>query len=190
MMRSQYTILAYWSWLLLGLVWLPGYFMSKNTSNVPRRALQIPATLLLIAGFTLLLNPGFQVPDMPVTPNNALFGIVGVMLDLPGVALAVWARLALGRNWSGIVVTMKQGHELVQTGPYAVVRHPIYTGLLLAVIGTAATEGTFAAYVGVAAIFIAFLIRVAIEEQLMSEQFGEAYQAYRGRTWKLVPLVW
>ncbi len=190
MMRSHYTILAYWSWFLLGLVWLPGYFMSKHTSDVPRRGLQIPATLLLIVGFTLLLNPGFHVLDMPVTPNVAPFGIIGVMLDLPGVAFAIWARLALGRNWSGIVVTMKQGHELVQTGPYAIVRHPIYMGLLLAAIGTALTKGTLAAYVGLAAIFIAFLIRVTIEEALMSEQFGETYDAYRGRTWKLVPLVW
>jgi len=190
MMRSHYTILAYWSWFLLGLVWLPGYFMSKNTSNVPRRGLQIPATLLLIAGFALLLNPGFHALGTPVTPDDTRLGIIGVMLDLPGVALAIWARLALGGNWSGIVVTMKQGHELVQTGPYAIVRHPIYTGLSLAVIGTALTKGTLAAYIGLAAIFIAFLIRVAVEEQLMSGQFGEAYEAYRRQTWKLVPLVW
>ncbi|SHJ47260.1 protein-S-isoprenylcysteine O-methyltransferase [Bradyrhizobium lablabi] len=189
-MKSPYAIIAYCSWLVLGLVWLPGYFMSKNTANVPSLAMQIPASALLAIGFVFLLSPWPRSLNVAVTPQDAFFGIIGVALDLAGVGFAIWARLALGANWSGLVVTMKQAHELVQTGPYALVRHPIYTGILLAMIGTALTRGTLASYIGVAAGFVAIMIRVGIEEQLMGNRFGEAHQTYRRRTWKLIPFVW
>jgi protein-S-isoprenylcysteine O-methyltransferase Ste14 len=189
-MKSQFVIIAYLSWVVLALVWLPGYFMSKSTANVPRLAMQIPATALLALGFVFLLNPWTRFPNVPVTPHDTLFGIIGVALVLAGVGFAVWARLTLGANWSGLVVTMKQGHELIQNGPYAIVRHPIYTGILLAMIGTALTRGILAGYIGVTAGLVAIMIRIKIEEQLMSERFGDAYQVYRRRARKLVPFVW
>jgi protein-S-isoprenylcysteine O-methyltransferase Ste14 len=189
-MKSQFTIIAYWSWLVLGLVWLPGFFMSKSTSAVPNLARQIPASALLVVGFVFLLNPGMRFLNSPITPNDAPFGIVGLALDLAGVGFAIWARLTLGANWSGIVVTAKQGHELIQTGPYAIVRHPIYAGILLAMIGTALTEGRLASYMGLIAGFVAIMIRLAIEEQLMGQHFPTTYEAYRRSTRKLVPFIW
>jgi protein-S-isoprenylcysteine O-methyltransferase Ste14 len=189
-MKSEFLIIAYLSWVVLGLVWLPGYFMSKSTANVPSLAMQIPATALLAIGFVFLLNPRTRFLNAPVMPDDALIGIIGAVLALAGVGFAIWARLALGANWSGLVVTTKEGHELVQTGPYAIVRHPIYTGILLAMIGTALTRGILAAYIGVAAGLVAIMIRINIEEQLMSKRFGDAYQAYRRRARKLVPFVW
>jgi protein-S-isoprenylcysteine O-methyltransferase Ste14 len=189
-MKSQFVIIAYLSWVVLGLVWLPGYFMSKSTANVPRLAMQIPATALLAVSFVFLFSPWRGSLTMPVTPRDTPLGIIAVALVLAGVGFAVWARLTLGANWSGLVVTMKQGHELIQNGPYAIVRHPIYTGILLAMIGTALTRGILAGYIGVAAGLVAIMIRIKIEEQLMSERFGDAYQIYRRRARKLVPFVW
>jgi protein-S-isoprenylcysteine O-methyltransferase Ste14 len=189
-MKSPFAVVAYWSWLVLALVWLPGYFMSKSTSTVPKPALQVPAILLFVIGFALLLDPRMRFLNFPITPHNALFGTIGLALDLAGIGFAIWARLALGANWSGLVVTAKEGHELVQTGPYAIVRHPIYAGILLAMIGTALTQGRLASYIGLVAGFVAIMIRVGIEEQLMSRQFPSAYEAYRQRTRKLIPLVW
>jgi protein-S-isoprenylcysteine O-methyltransferase Ste14 len=189
-MKSQFVIIAYLSWVVLGLVWLPGYFTSKSTANVPSLAMQIPATALLAIGFVFLLNPQTRFLNAPVMPHDTLIGIIGVALALAGVGFAIWARLALGANWSGLVVTSKEGHELVQSGPYAIVRHPIYTGILLAMIGTALTRGILAGYIGVAAGLVAIMIRINIEEQLMSERFGDAYQAYRRRARKLVPFLW
>ena len=78
----------------------------------------------------------------------------------------------------------------MQTGPYAIVRHPIYTGLLMAVIGTAFTLGTLAAWLGVAAALVGVLIRGEIEDRLMATEFGETHAAYRRRTKALVPFVW
>jgi hypothetical protein len=189
-MKSQFVIIAYLSWVVLGLVWLPGYFMSKSTANVPSLAMQIPATALLAVGFALLFGPWRGSLYIPVTPRDTPLGIIGVALVLTGVGFAIWARLTLGANWSGLVVTMKQGHELIQSGPYAIVRHPIYTGILLAMIGTALTRGIVTGYIGIAAGFVAIMIRVGIEEQLMIDRFGEAYRTYRRRTWKLIPFVW
>ena len=94
----------------------------------------------------------------------------------------------IGRNWSG-TVTFKEGHELVTTGPYALVRHPIYTGLLLAFIGSAVGRGEWR---GVLAVFIAFLAlwrKLRLEERWMREQFGDAYDAYARRVAALVPYL-
>jgi protein-S-isoprenylcysteine O-methyltransferase Ste14 len=189
-MKTPFTIVAYWSWIAIGLVWLPGYFTSKRASGAPHLALQIANSALLVIGFALLLNPGSRALSLQITPHIAMLGIVGLVLDLVGVAFAIWARWALGTNWSGMVMTIKQGHELVQTGPYAIVRHPIYAGLLLAMAGTALTIGTLSCYLGLAAGLVALMIRVRIEENLMRGQFDQAHEAYRQRTKKLIPLVW
>jgi protein-S-isoprenylcysteine O-methyltransferase Ste14 len=189
-MTSRYTIVAYWSWIAIGLVWLPGYFNSKTPSGAPNLALQIPASALLIIGFVLLFNPGTHTLDLQVTPHIASLGIIGLALDLIGVGFAIWARLALGTNWAGMIMTVKQGHELVQTGPYAIVRHPIYAGLLLGMAGTALTMGTLSCYLGLLAGLVALMIRVGIEEKLMHARFDATHDAYRGRTKKLIPFVW
>jgi protein-S-isoprenylcysteine O-methyltransferase Ste14 len=189
-MKSQFTTVAYLSWLALGLVWLLGYFRSKRVSSAPNLALQIPNSMLLMVGFALLFAPGIHPLSQQVTPRNGFFGITGVVLDLAGVGFAIWARLALGTNWSGIVATTKQGHELVQTGPYAIVRHPIYAGMVLAAVGTALTRGTLASYAGLAALLVALMIRVNFEEKLMGARFGESHEAYRRQTSKLIPHVW
>jgi protein-S-isoprenylcysteine O-methyltransferase Ste14 len=188
-MTSRFTLVAYWSWLAIGLVWLRGYFSSKKASGTPSLALQIPASALLVVGFTLLFNPA-HVLTRPITPHTVWLESIGLLLDLAGVGLAIWARLKLGTNWSGMVMTIKQNHELVQTGPYAIVRHPIYAGLLLAMAGTALIIGTLASYLGLAAGLAAMMIRVGIEENLMRQQFSETHEAYRRHTSKLIPHIW
>jgi protein-S-isoprenylcysteine O-methyltransferase Ste14 len=189
-MKTPFTIVAYWSWVAIGLVWLPGYFTRRRASGAPHLALQIANSALLVIGFALLLNPGTHALSWQITPQIAILSIVGLVLDLIGVGFAIWARWTLGTNWSGVVMTIQQGHELVQTGPYAIVRHPIYAGLLLAMAGTALTIGTLSCYLGLAAGVVALMIRVSIEENLMREQFDETHEAYRQRTKKLIPFVW
>ena len=189
-MRTPFTIAAYCSWGVLLIVWLPGYFLRKRSSRIPNLALQIPTSSLLVLAFVCLFNPRILAPEVQLTPQNAVLGWAGIAIDFVGVAFAIWARVVLGGNWSGLVMEIKEHHELVQSGPYAVVRHPIYTGLLLAIIGTALTLGTLAAYVAVALALAVFLIRVQVEEGLMQERFGECHDVYRERTKKLIPFVW
>jgi protein-S-isoprenylcysteine O-methyltransferase Ste14 len=187
---SLYTKIAYWSWLAVLLVWLPGQFVSKRDVRVPNLALQIPTSMFIVVCFVILFSARLAGSGPQITPRNTVFGLTGLVLDLAGVAFAIWARLMLGRNWSGFLMTVKENHQLVQRGPYAFVRHPIYAGLALAAFGLALTIGTLVAYAAVVAGLIAFVIRTNVEDKLMSQQFGEAHAAYRGRTKRLVPFVW
>ncbi len=113
---------------------------------------------------------------------------VAAILTAIGLAFAVWARRCLGTNWSG-TVTIKQDHELVTSGPYAVARHPIYTGLLLAFIGSAIANGEWRGVLAVALATLAFWRKLRIEERWMRDRFGETYPAYCERVRALIPFV-
>ena len=113
---------------------------------------------------------------------------VGAALAAAGLLFTVWARRHLGRNWSGIV-TVKQDHELVVSGPYAYARHPIYTGLLLAFVGSALALGEWRGVLAVLIVFLALWRKLRLEERWMLDQFGEQYRAYRGKVAALVPFV-
>jgi len=112
---------------------------------------------------------------------------VGVGLCLAGFGFAVWARMNLGRNW-GMPMSLRQGHELVTSGPYSYVRHPIYTGIMLAMIGSALTLGLIW-LVLFAVTFVYFAFSARTEEELMVAQFPDTYPAYRRRTKMLIPFV-
>ena len=113
---------------------------------------------------------------------------LGFLLTAGGMFFATWARVHLGRNWSGIV-TIKKEHELVTSGPYGLVRHPIYTGLLLAFLGSALALGDWRGVLAFALAAGALWHKLRVEERWMREQFGVAYQAYSHRVAALVPFI-
>jgi len=121
------------------------------------------------------------------TPPLALDWI-GAALTAIGIGFAIWARVNLGRNWSSRPA-MKEHHELVTTGPYAYVRHPIYSGIMLAALGTAIMSSIFGVGMFIF-ISIAFALRLNKEEQIMLELFPDQYPEYQKRTKRLVPFVW
>lgn len=123
-----------------------------------------------------------------VIPASPFVLLAGVALTYAGVALAIWARVVLGKQWSG-TVTIKEGHRLIRNGPYSVVRHPIYSGLILAVLGTALEVGELRGLVALAMILAVWLIKLRVEERFMVEQFGREYEDYRRHTWALVPFI-
>lgn len=190
-----YTIIAYWSWVALFLAWLPGYFTLKRTVQKPNPVSRMIAMGFIFLGYPLLFVatiPGvrlFGIPNVHLTPENTAFGIIGLALDLISIAFAIWARFTIGSNWSNMIA-LKDSHELVQAGPYAIVRHPIYSGMIFAAFGLAITKGWLRAYLGASCFLLAFLIRIRDEEALMSQQFSEAHKAYRMQTRKLIPFLW
>ena len=110
-------------------------------------------------------------------------------LTLVGVLFAWWARLHLGRLWSG-AVTRKEGHRIVDTGPYALVRHPIYTGLVVAIVATAVAQATATSLIGAALIVCAFTMKARIEERFLTTELDpDAYGAYRRRVPMLIPFL-
>lgn len=135
------------------------------------------------------------LPTVPIPLLGERFlppGVVsfwsGSAITACGLLFSVWARRRLGKNWSQ-AVTVKEGHELVTSGPYALVRHPIYAGLLLAFFGTAVARGEWRGLLAVALVFGALWHKLGLEESWMRAQFGESYEAYSRRVAALVPYV-
>ena len=114
--------------------------------------------------------------------------ITGLLLTIFGLFIAQWARVILGTNWSGSV-TFKEDHELTEQGPYAYVRHSLYTGLLLMFLGTAVVAGTLGALIGFPVLFIGCWIKLKREEAMMTKHFGEEYLRYTTRVKALIPHV-
>ncbi|HXJ92069.1 MAG TPA: isoprenylcysteine carboxylmethyltransferase family protein [Terriglobia bacterium] len=121
-------------------------------------------------------------------PDSRAWATAGALVTWAGVALAIWARTILGRNWSA-TVTVKQDHTLVRNGPYSTVRHPIYSGLLLAGLGTALAIGEVHSLLAVVIGLVGFRVKSTLEERFMIEQFGREYEEYQRHSWALVPFV-
>ena len=119
-------------------------------------------------------------------PQDSWIANLGIAVTLAGLLISVWARASLGRNWSG-TVTVKVGHQLIRSGPYRWVRHPIYSGLILATIGTAANIGQVRGLIAVALLYIAFIVRTSVEERFMVSTFGDEYQEYRKTSGRMIP---
>ena len=179
---------------VLWLAWLAYWvFAARDVKPVRRRepwasrlltvALTIPVALLTAA-------PGQWLPWLSARflPDTMIVDWAGLLMVTAGLALAVWARTHLGRNWSG-TVTVKEDHELVRSGPYAIVRHPIYTGLLLAMLGTAIILGEWRGLSALCFLSAAFLLKLRREERFMAESFPDTYPGYRAQVPALVPLL-
>ncbi len=170
-------------WLTFILVWL---FTSRKAKPSRRRTRFNPGTamrvvLLVIAAF---LARHFHLAAF--RPASGAVAAAGCAVCAAGVAFAVWARLSLGENW-GMPMTLRQNPELVTRGPYAFVRHPIYTGMTFAIVGTALVVPP---YWTLAAIFVVYFVYSALrEEKDMLAQFPEQYGAYKKRSKMFVPFL-
>jgi protein-S-isoprenylcysteine O-methyltransferase Ste14 len=168
------------AWGVFWVFWLVLAVWSKQAA--PRRRLRPPGVVLLV--FIVMIRL-FRTDTLAV--HAAALKVIGVILLVAGLALCVWARLYLGRNW-GMPMTEKLEPELVTSGPYRFVRHPIYSGLLLGVTGTALATNLYwlAALVVLGAFFV---YSARVEESIMTRWFPAAYAAYRERTKMLIPFV-
>ena len=185
--RTGLLVIGY-TWATLGIVWLGGLAFTKRTLRSQPLGPRLFQMAIAVLGFTLIgserLGGGWL--------GRSIFAPVprietaGVLLTLAGCLFAIWARFTLGSNWSGRA-TVKAGHELIVQGPYALTRHPIYTGLLLASVGSALAVGEWRCVVGLVLILIVFAVKIGQEEKLMLETFPEAYPRYRERVKAIVP---
>ncbi len=177
-------------WIIFLVVWVLAAISTKRSVYRESRAQRLRYSLLLVAG-CLLLFRGHRWPyplSARVIPHMEMIAWAGAILCIAGLGFCIWARLTLGRNWSG-TVTLKEGHELIERGPYRLVRHPIYTGLLAMSLATAIVAGHVAGIAGLVLVFVSFSIKLGNEEEIMLKQFPEEYAAYQGRVKRLIPFV-
>ena len=186
-----YRHLIMWVWGAWALYWLSAAIGNKPTQRRERLASRLAYMLTLIAGGLLLAwqrPPWGHVLDLQLWPRSALPYFIGLCVLVAGLAFSVWARIHLGRNWSGNV-TVKEGHELIRTGPYRYVRHPIYTGILTGALGTAICSGTLRAALGLAIITLALIVKLRAEERFMRQTFPGQYEKYGEEVPALVPFA-
>jgi protein-S-isoprenylcysteine O-methyltransferase Ste14 len=178
-------------WTAFGLLWLLPAIFGKRTIQRQPSSSRIWQLVLLVAAYVLMANAdlGWSLLDLRLVPGGMRATTAGYSLLLAGMLFAAWARVFLGGNWSSSV-TLKQDHTLVRSGPYRIVRHPIYTGLLVALLGTAIVLGELRCFLGVMLAAIAWKIKSITEEALMVQQFGDQYTRYRTQVKALVPYIW
>lgn len=189
-MPSVHAILIPLLWLAWLAYWMISAIGAKETRRQESFASMLVHVVPLIVGAWLIWArslPGGVLGGRVLPATEATYW-VGVVMVALGLGFSVWARRCLGRNWSG-TVTVKQDHELVRSGPYRYVRHPIYTGLLLAFAGCAVVRGEWRGVVAVVLIGASFWIKLRHEERWMIETFGEEYLRYRSEVAALIPFV-
>lgn len=184
----EMELIGKYLWVGFALVWALWAVRTKRTEQRESVASRLFYSLFLMAGFYLIFAR--KVPLLwlrrPILPRDAWVHATGIVVTAAGLLFAIWARFHLGTNWSG-TVTVKVGHELVRSGPYHWVRHPIYSGLLLAIIGTGVERGETRSIVAFLLACTGFLVKLRREEKFMNATFGAQYEEYRRSTGALIP---
>ena len=175
-------------WLLFGAYWLVSALKRKKTKQRESILQRFGYMLPLVIGFYFLYEPQpvllwLRNRFLPAGPGSEWTGVV---LTAAGIGIALWARWHLGANWSG-VVTLKEGHELIRTGPYRSVRHPIYTGILLGLLGTAITFGQVRALLAVVIAWLSFYVKARREESFLHQEFGPGFAEHKQHTGMFLP---
>jgi protein-S-isoprenylcysteine O-methyltransferase Ste14 len=177
-------------WILFFLYWQIKAVNTKTAQRLEPAASRILRVLIFLVAIVLLSTARIPLPWLYVQlwPQGLWPFWLGAAVTIAGLLFAVWARVHLGRNWSRSV-TIKQDHELIVTGPYALVRHPIYTGILAGFLGMAIAIAQVRGLIVFVLILLAFWMKLRMEEQWMRSQFGEEYAAYAHQTAALVPYL-
>ena len=181
-----------WFFPVLWLTWFAYWQISaarvKTTTRLEPLPSRIVRSVLFLTAIALLIFGRIPIPWLyrQFLPQGNPTFFTGAAITVAGLLFTVWARIHLGANWSRSV-TIKQDHELITSGPYALVRHPIYSGLLLAFVGSAVALAQYRGLLAFVLVLFSFWYKLRLEEQWMRAQFGDAYVAYARRTAALVP---
>jgi protein-S-isoprenylcysteine O-methyltransferase Ste14 len=173
-------------WALWGIVWFAGaLYNAEHAPAVRRRVRRGYGWLAALLVFWLLAR-SLGGEWRPLRQNSVLLRLVGAALLVAGTAFTMWARAVLGTMWSGSVVA-KEHHVLRTSGPYGITRHPIYTGMLAMLLGSALLDDLGPWVVALVVAAVVLVVKVREEERLMSETFPAEYEQYRRRVPQLIP---
>jgi protein-S-isoprenylcysteine O-methyltransferase Ste14 len=183
-------------WLTFAVYWAVSWLYEKATRTekpVQKATSSLSFWLIriLVVALAIFLtaNGGISALNNTVIPYYLPLAVAGTAILACGIGFAIWARRTLSTNWSGIIV-LKKGQTLTKTGPYRIVRHPIYTGLFFGALGTFLAVDTIITLIFAFGVLLFVLNRVRIEEKLMLEKFGKQYVQYQKGTKKLIPFIY
>jgi protein-S-isoprenylcysteine O-methyltransferase Ste14 len=177
------------SWIVFIVFWLVSSFTAKKISRGEGGAGIGRRVLTGIVGYLMIFragDPRFGVFSRRFLPDDPRVALMGAAMTALGVLFAIWARVHIGKYWSA-TVALKSVHKLIRSGPYARIRHPIYTGILLALAGSVVAIGRYASLLGLAIYLIAFWLKARKEEALLAGEFGPAFEEHRRATGFLLP---
>jgi len=189
-------------WTVWAVTWIAAAVWANRTLKRPGLGQEWLYRIVTLSGFVLLLGFAGRYANghlyltplfgpfgrqLWILPSNIAWAMVA--FATAGFLFAWWARIYLGRLWSGSI-TRKEGHRVVDTGPYRFVRHPIYTGIIAAGIATAALNGTLRGVVGAGLLIVGYWLKARVEERFLRSELGtQAYDSYAARTAMLIPFV-
>jgi protein-S-isoprenylcysteine O-methyltransferase Ste14 len=175
-------------WYVFAGYWAITWLRVKRTKAREKSIDRLITLIVVVIAYNLLFAQWVRIGPlrMRFVPEDSRIAWAGIGLTCVGVAVAVWARHCLGEYWSARV-TLKEGHQLIRTGPYGFVRHPIYTGMLLGSVGTALVVGEWRGALAVVMLLAAHSRKAMREESMLTREFGEEYTAYRQKTGFLFP---
>ena len=177
-------------WMIVFTIWMAAAYSSNEPIHGKSDWRSRIAVWLVGIAWLLLLSRRLGGPfAWHVIAPAELLVVTGFGVTLIGLAFALWARYYLGRNWDAFI-SLKKEHKLVQTGPYAIVRHPIYSGFMLAATGTAFVVGQLRCFIAAALVIGAWSYKSGLEEVFLVDHFGAEYQKYRDKVKRLIPYVW
>jgi protein-S-isoprenylcysteine O-methyltransferase Ste14 len=190
-LSAQINQIIYLLWMAIFLLWAITALTSKETVRSRSEGASRMAVWVVWLAWWLLFTHGFGNEKLAfrflsITKSAS---VAGLAITVAGLGLSVWARFHLGRNWSGLI-QVKEGHELMRSGPYAIVRHPIYSGFMLATLGTAIAYGELSGLLAFVMILAAWGYKARLEETAMIEHFGAEYESYRSSVKGLIPFIW
>ena len=186
--EETFRLLVEAPWIAFVLYWIMGAINTRPTREKESLVSRWGVLVLEIAGYFLIFSGSTGVGFLGnhVIPRSMAGSVLGVVCIWAGIGLAVWARYHLAEYWSARV-TIKEDHKLIRTGPYTHLRHPIYSGLVLATIGTALVIDRWRCVIGFCLVLAGYCLKARKEEAMLHQQFGEAFQEHRKHTGFLIP---
>jgi len=178
-------------WIIfMAIVFIPALWESIPVERRSSRYIQRAFIIAIIAMILVIVLARFESGALilRVVPDSFLTEITGIILTIAGLGFSTWARYHLGKYWSSMVM-VKVGHRLIRTGPYRIVRNPIYTGMLIAFVGASIAIGELFAFVALVIGFASIWVKIKTEEEILTEKFGEEYLQYKRDVKALIPFV-
>ena len=178
--RDAFRLLLLIPWVIFLIYWIIGAFKTRPTRQEESLASRYLVVVLETAAYLLVFNRSTEIGFLGerFIPRTLSGAVLGVLLTWLGIGLAIWARYHLAEYWS-VRVTIKEDHQLIRTGPYAHLRHPIYSGLVLATMGTALVIGKWRCVLGVVLALVGYCIKARKEEDMLRQQFGDAFREHQ-----------